>query len=188
MNRQETLKILAVLKAAYPQFYAKQSKDELNEVLALWQSMFEDEPYELVATALKALIKTRANSYPPSIGELNEKIQQLTTTNDMSEAEAWNKIYEAICSALYWSEENFAALPPPLQKIVGSPRQLRDWAMMEPDTVNSVIASNVQRSYKTVMKREREMKALPSSVKGFIEKLSENFSYERLEHKETKDD
>lgn len=184
MNRQETLKILAVLKAAYPQFYSRQSKEELSEVLALWQSMFEDESYELVATALKALIKTRASNFPSSIGELNEKIQNLTAPHQMSEAEAWNMVLNAIKSALYHSVENFAALPPELQKVVGSPSQLRDWAMMEPNTVNSVIASNVQRSYKTVVRRERELKSLPSSVRGFLDSLSESMSFEQIEHKE----
>ena len=44
MNETETLKILAVLKGAYPAFYRGMSRKEADGVVALWAEMFTDEP------------------------------------------------------------------------------------------------------------------------------------------------
>lgn len=40
MNRNETLKIMAVIKAAYPYYYNNQSEEDLKTVVNLWQGMF----------------------------------------------------------------------------------------------------------------------------------------------------
>lgn len=185
MNRTETLKIMSVLKAAYPQFYAKQTKEDLDSIVHLWESAFCDESYPLVANAIMALIKTRVSNFPPSIGELNQMIQQISQPEEMSEGEAWAMVYKAICSANYHAAENFERLPPTIQRIVGSPKQLQDWAMMDSDTVNSVVASNLQRSFKAVSKKERDYQALPSSVKGYMEKLSGQMELNKLTDKIT---
>lgn len=63
-----------------------------------------------------------------------------------------------------------------MQRLVGSASQLREWAMMDADTVSSVVASNFQRSYKVRAKNEREILALPSSVRGYMAQLTERIS------------
>ena len=56
MDRLETADILAVLKAAYPQFYNGLSPKEANKIVDLWAEMFKDEPVMVVAVAVKAMI------------------------------------------------------------------------------------------------------------------------------------
>ena len=53
MDRLETADILAVLKAAYPQFYNGLSPKEANKIVDLWAEMFKDEPVMVVAVAVK---------------------------------------------------------------------------------------------------------------------------------------
>ena len=185
MNRTETIKIMAVLRAAYPQYYDKQSQEDLHGIINLWTEMFSDDPYDIVALAVKALIKTRPSSYPPTIGEISAKILQITTPPEISELEAWAMVSNALRNSGYNSVKEFEKLPPIVQKIVGSPSQLREWSQMESTTVNSVIASNFQRSYKARTKNERDYMALPASVKSFMEELAAPMQMSLLKDKAT---
>lgn len=168
MNQIETLKLMTVLQTAYPQFYAKKSKEEMDDAVGLYMDMFEDEPAELVAMAVKALIKTRASSWPPSIGEINDKIMQITQPEEMTEQEAWALVSKALRNSTYGSEEEFAKLPPEVQAVVHDPGQLKQWAMSAADEVETVIASNFMRSFRAKQKVNREFTALPTSVKQLM--------------------
>ena len=77
MDRLETADILAVLKAAYPQFYNGLSPKEANKIVDLWAEMFKDEPVMVVAVAVKAMIASRTNTFPPNIGEVKEQITKM---------------------------------------------------------------------------------------------------------------
>ena len=66
MDRLETADILAVLKAAYPQFYNGLSPKEANKIVDLWAEMFKDEPVMVVAVAVKAMNASRTNTFPPT--------------------------------------------------------------------------------------------------------------------------
>ena len=56
MNHSETLRILSVLRAAYPAFYKDMGRETLDGIVALWQSMLADMPYGVVNAAIRALI------------------------------------------------------------------------------------------------------------------------------------
>lgn len=180
MNRPETLRIMAVLQAAYPQFYAKKSPVELDGIVNLWAEMFEDEPYQLVAMATKALIKTRTSTFPPGIGEISEKIQQISTPEEMTEMEAWAMVSNALRNSAYNSQKEFDKLPEVVRRVVGSPGQLREWSQMDVDEVGTVVASNFQRSYRARAKSEREYTALPSSVKGFMQAIADKMDIKQI--------
>ena len=62
MDRLETADILAVLKAAYPQFYNGLSPKEANKIVDLWAEMFKDEPVMVVAVAVKAMTRFHRTS------------------------------------------------------------------------------------------------------------------------------
>ncbi len=180
MNRIDTIKLMTVLQTAYPQFYARKSNEEMNDAINLYMDMFQDEPAELVAMAVKALIKTRTSTWPPSIGEINEKIMQISQPEEMTEQEAWGYVAKALRNSSYNSAEEYEKLPPVVQRLVGSPNQLREWAQMDSDTVNSVVASNFQRSYRARAKNERDFLALPSSVKTYMAALADGMKMPEL--------
>lgn len=181
MDRTETIKIMAVLRAAYPQYYAKQSAEDLQGIVNLWAEMFAEDAYITVAMAVKALIKTRTSTFPPGVGEITEKIMKITQPEEMTEQEAWALVAQATRNSAYNSEEEYAKLPTIVQRIVGSPAQLREWAMMDSDQVATVVASNFQRSYRARAKSEREYIALPQSVKQHIAALAAGFDMDRLD-------
>lgn len=168
MNDIETMKILAVLKAAYPAAYNKQTDEEIDAVIELWGMMFETEPYELVGAAVKGFIATDITGFPPSIGQIKNYVQKIINPERMTEAEAVNMILAAARNATYNASAEFKKLPQTLQKLVGSPAQLREWGVTDSKTVNTVIASNLQRSYKVITERERYNNSLPPAVKTLL--------------------
>lgn len=180
MNLVETAKLMAILETAYPMFYAKKTQQEREDAIRLWAEMFADEPGELVAVAVKALIKSRVSTFPPGIGEITEMIQQITQPDQMTELEAWGLVRKAVSNSNYNSAEEFNKLPVVVQRLVGAPSQLREWAAMDSETLNSVVASNFQRSYKVRAKNERDYLALPSSVKAFMATLAEGMRMPEL--------
>ena len=180
MNLVETAKLMAILETAYPMFYAKKTQQEREDAVRLWAEMFADEPGELVAVAVKALIKSRVSTFPPGIGEITEMIQQITQPDQMTEMEAWSLVRKAVSNSNYNSAEEFNKLPAVVQRLVGAPSQLREWAVMDSETLNSVVASNFQRSYKVRAKSERDFLALPSSVKTFMTAIAEGMRMPEL--------
>lgn len=168
MTREETIKIMAVLKAAYPSYYKGMRADEANGVVALWWEMFADDEYPLVAAAVKAHIATDKKGFPPHIGAIKDALIKITSPEEMSEMEAWGMISKALSNGLYGSKEEFSKLPEVLQRIVGSPNQLREWAAMPTETVQSVVQSNFMRSYRARAGYEREYLAMPSDVKTLL--------------------
>lgn len=76
MTRDETIKILAVLKAAYPNFYRDMRREEGESVVALWCDMFIDDEYPVVAEAVKTLIASDTSGYPPVIGVVKARVAE----------------------------------------------------------------------------------------------------------------
>ena len=168
MTREDTIKILSVLRGAYPAFYRDITKQEAESTIALWESMFDEEPYELVGAAVKAFITADAKGFPPAIGQIKERIRQITTPEEMTEQEAWALVSKAISRSTYGSVEEFEKLPPEIRAVVHDPGQLRQWALSEADEVETVIASNFMRSFRAKQKSIKEYMALPTEVKRLM--------------------
>lgn len=169
MTREDTIGILSILRGAYPNFYRGITKAEANDTINLWASLFVDDQVQVVTAAVKSFIVSDTKGFPPVPGQVKEYIRKLTMPEEMGEAEAWALIAKAIRNSGYESEKEFKALPEDLQRIVGSPSQLRDWSMMDSDTVHSVVASNVQRAYRVRQQAKKERAALPKEVLAMIE-------------------
>lgn len=168
MTRDDVIKIMSVLRGAYPHFYRDISKQEAYDTINLWTDMFSRDDASIVSAAVKSLIDGDDKGFPPTIGQVKAKMRLLAGSDELTEAEAWNLVSKAVKNGLYGAVEEFEKLPPAVKRIVGSPSQLRDWASMDSDTLHSVVASNFQRSYKVVATREKEIAALPDDVKKLI--------------------
>lgn len=168
MTREDTIKILSVLRGAYPGFYRDITKQEAESTIALWSSMFDEEPYELVGAAVKAFISGDSKGFPPAIGQIKERIRLITQPEEMTEQEAWSYVSKALRNSTYGSVEEFQKLPAEVQAVVHDPGQLRQWARAEADEVETVIASNFMRSFRAKQKATKEYKALPTDVKRLM--------------------
>lgn len=172
MIKKEMAEILAIMQANYPDDFRGMSDTAMNAKINLWFMQFRDDDYKEVLAAVMAHIATDTNRFMPPVGVIKAKLVELRQPDEMTEQEAWALVSKATRNSTYNSAEEFAKLPPVLQRIVGSHMQLKEWAAMDTETLQSVVASNFQRSYKVRVKSEREYLALPSSVKTFMESLT----------------
>lgn len=171
MTREETIKILMVMQAAYPNYKPQDKTVAVN----VWAEMLGDIPYEQVSAALKAYIQTDKNGFAPGIGDIREKAQMLFGEDaEINETEAWSLVLKAIRRSTYYSDEEFAKLPPVIQRSVSSPRQLREWATLEDvdGKTLTVIQSNFQRTFRTEQQKERERNKLSQDVLKLMKPLN----------------
>lgn len=180
MNRQDTLGIMAVIQAAYPNFYKGMNAKNAEDIVSLWTEMLSEYPAAEVAMAVKSLIATDTKGFPPHIGAVIDHIQKNRSGGELTELEAWSYVERATRRSYYYSEEEFAKLPPLVQSIVGSPAQLKEWAAMDADDVKTIVASNFQRSYRVRAQRQREITALPGDVRGKLESLGSGMGMPQL--------
>ena len=178
MTYDETLKIFAVLKANYANFFKNMSRVDAEAQVSLWAEMFADTPYELVGMAVKTYIATDVDGYPPNVGRIKKELMRLTKNEQMTEQEAVSLIMKATRNGLYGAEKEFEKLPAVLKRLVGSPEQIRVWARMPVDELQTVVASNLMRSYRAIAKKEEEYQALPSSIKNLLEQAGEQMKLE----------
>jgi len=75
MTQEETAKVLAILKAAYPNSYRGMTKSEAMGTIAVWHLHFQKLPVEIVMMAVQKCIGE--STFPPSISEVKKKLQQI---------------------------------------------------------------------------------------------------------------
>lgn len=172
MTYDETIGIMSVLKAAYPAYYKGMSKRDAVAAVQLWSQMLADEPVEVVAMAVKARITGDARGFPPGIGEIQQEIDRLRFPDRLGEAEAWVRVRRAISNGLYGSQQEFDRLPDEVKGVVGGPEQIRAWAAMESETVDSVVASNFRRAYRAHQEEATRQRMLPPDVKQMAKALA----------------
>lgn len=174
MTRDDAIMILAVLKAAYPHSFKDLTRRDGEAMVSLWQMQFASESYQEVSAAVNALIATRTAGYSPTIGEVKEQLYRLHSVDELTEGEAWSLVYKALSNGYYGYQKEYEKLPEVVQRAVGRPEQLREWSQMETETVQSVVASNFMRSYRTMKERAKEAAKLPESVRQMIGGIADN--------------
>jgi hypothetical protein len=178
MDRVETLKVFSVIKANYSNFFKSMSKVDAEAMVALWAEMFADVAYSLVGAAVKTYIATDTTGFPPNVGQINEQIRKLTQKEQMTEQEAISLIMKAAQNGIYGAEQEFEKLPPVLQRLAGSPNQIKAWAMMDVDELQTVVSSNLMRSYRVIAKNEEIQQSLPGNIKNLIESAADKLRIE----------
>lgn len=185
MTVNEARKIIAVMLVSYPNF-----KPIDTELMATtWADMLAEYTYEQVNTALRCYITSDKSGFAPAIGQIVDKIKTVSEPPQLNELEAWGLVDKAIRNSGYHAEEEFAKLPPLVQKAVGSPSQLRNWGMTDIDSIETVAQSNFMRTYRAVAKREDEVSRMPSQIRQLIQEnepkiMIENNSTKVLEDKQ----
>ena len=165
MTVNDARKIIAVMLVSYPNF-----KPIDTELMATtWADMLKEYSYEQVSTALKCYITTDTSGFAPSIGQLIDKLKTVEQPQELNELQAWGLVRKAINNSGYNSEEEFAKLPPLVQKAVGTPGQLKQWGMSDIESIETVAQSNFMRTYRVVVKREDEVSRMPKEIRQLIQ-------------------
>lgn len=178
MTREETVKIIRIMVDSYPNY----KPNDISETVDVWQMMLEEYSYQEVSIALKAYILSDNSGFAPSVGQLVDKMQSVQQPQELNEMEAWSLVSKVIRNSGYNSVEEFAKLPPIVQKAVGLPSQLRTWALDE-NYNEEVVSSNFIKCYRAELARERELQKMPKAVRDMIAKVNKDSYSGQIEQK-----
>lgn len=167
MTAQETAKIIFVLRATYPSAYKSMTTKDFDNLIASWTVLFSGYSYEAVSAGLNACILANATQFPPSPGMIIDQIAN-QADNGPEALEAWTLVKKALRNGINGSEEEYAKLPPLVQKALGSHATLIEWAKLEDETSKNVAQSQFVSQYKAVCIRAKEDAKIPENVKQTI--------------------
>lgn len=168
MTRDEVAKILAVISTAYPNFKVENKSTTVDT----WHFLLSEHSYTDISIALKTFINTSNSPFAPSVAELIGMTHKPAELAQMSDSEAWTMVRRAISRGNYYAEDDFAKFPPAVQKVVGSPSQLRLWAQ-DTEFNEGVESSNFYKRYNTEIKRENEMSWMPSEARAKLQSIQQ---------------
>ena len=163
LKREETVKIIRIICDCYPNY----KPNNLTETVDVWNMMLSDYTYEQISLALKAYILADTNGFAPSIGQLVDRVNIFSQPQELNELEAWSLVYKAIRNSGYNSEYEFSLLPDMVRKAVGTPNQLRTWAMDE-NFNEQVVSSHFVRCYRSEVARDRDFRKMPANIQSLI--------------------
>lgn len=167
METMNIKKLLTLLQAEYPNSFSNMDSRTMRLKTELWEREFANDDINLVYAAVR-LYMEGTERFAPSIGQIRDKMRALTEKEALSEQEAWALVSKACQNGLYGYRLEFEKLPPDVQAAVGTPEQLRSWAMMDVETVESVVASNFQRTYRAKAAKAKETAMLPAEIRSML--------------------
>ena len=119
MTREQIQDFLAMIQATYPNFNPPNKTAAVNA----WKLALEEYEEKAVHMAFKLYMQTNTSGFAPVPSQIINKIHTMTAPQELNEMEAWSLVSNAIRNSGYNSVEEFAKLPPLVQKSVGLPSQ-----------------------------------------------------------------
>ena len=165
MTKNEVVKLLMTIQTFYPNYQVENKEFTINA----WYSIIGDCDYKPMEKALRAYITTDTSGFAPSIGQLINKLHEVQSPQELNEMEAWLLVSKALRNGTYGAVKEFNKLPPLVQKTVGSPDNLRNWAQTDSESIENVVQSNFMRTYRTVVNRAKEYRKMPKDIQALIE-------------------
>lgn len=75
MNKQETGRILATIKNAYPSSFRDADPEAAGDLINMWQRIFAEIPYDIMGAALKRIIMRE--KFAPTIAEMADELKRM---------------------------------------------------------------------------------------------------------------
>ncbi len=172
MDRTDVIATLKILKVAYPGFYSKMGKTDAEDTVSVWCDMFREEDVNVVKIALYKVIEEHTG-FPPTIADIKTQIREMrrAATGEKTDEELWSQLKAAVSNGYYGAKEEFAKLPPELQRYLGTPNTLRELSQVDTDTFNTVTHGQFLKQIGIIRDRVRfdnettpEIKALLGTV------------------------
>lgn len=163
MTEQETLKIMALIKTAYPRFI---EGVDSKTAARLWHEMLKDLDYGQIQIALKRWIATE--KWPPSIAEVRSMATGLNNDAIGDWTEGWNQVTRAISKYGHWSErealDSMDDVTRDCVKAIG-------WQTICESTSIGVERGHFRTMYEQRKNSIRRSEAIPDSLRTPVERL-----------------
>lgn len=148
MTKNEMALILDKARVFFPAYFEKKTDETLLEIAKAWAELFVGVETGTFAKAFQAVILT--SKFFPTPAEICEQLTAMTKRDELTEQEAWGLVREAMKTGRSNTKTAWESLPDEVKRAVGSSANLRDWSLMDANTVGTVIASNFMRSYRAI--------------------------------------
>lgn len=165
MTREETQKIIMGIQVLFKNFKVEDSLK--TATVDMWTEMLSDLTYEQVSAAVREFAMTDTKGFPPTIGQIRANVAGHRTMNIMGEGAAWELVYRALQNGYYGAEKEYNELPEDIRRALGGAGQLREWAVMDLDSI-TIAESNFKRAYRAVVEQRAKAEALPESMRPQI--------------------
>lgn len=170
MTKEETKQILKVLRISYPNSFKNLTNEDTYLFLDLWSEAFKEEPVEIVIQAVKSIIYTDTREFAPNIATVRRAIYKLLHKDELNEIQAWELVAKALTHGISNPKGEYEKLPEEIKEVVGSPRQLTQWAMLDDFGINQV-SRDFQKNFKSIKERKMENWCYPNEFKQLTEKV-----------------
>lgn len=164
MTREEVKQILMIMETSYANFKVENK----TQTVDVWTMLLADYPFEQMKLALLTYIQTSGSAFAPSISELIAMTRKPVELTQMDEVTAWRQVRKGISRGIYYAQEEFDKMAPEVQRAVGEPSQLSEWAKMPSDVIDSVVQSNFKKRFETMQKRQAEIDSMPAEIRTMI--------------------
>jgi DNA-binding transcriptional regulator YiaG len=169
LTKDETKNVLFVIRASYPEAYRGLTENDLEILLATWNTLLADYSYSDVSLAVQHYLTNDTYGRAPKIGQIIDSLRKTSVKPELNANEAWGLVYKAICNSTYNSEQEFEKLPQTVQKAVGSANNLKEYASMNIEDVQVTIKAHFKSIYEVEVKRKQEYEKLPQATRTLIE-------------------
>ena len=176
MTIEEAVKIIAIIRMNYPDTMQGMSDDEKIAYAKNWHFFFKDDRAQDVLSAVQAIISTSQERFAPNIGMIREQMRKNREPAGaaMTEMEAWALVKQALKNGSYGYHEEYAKLPPTIQRCLGSENTIRELAAQDVTELDTVTASNFMRSYRYRTQNEQEWERMPEAMRDELGRIGTN--------------
>ncbi|MDU4890996.1 MAG: replicative helicase loader/inhibitor [Clostridium sp.] len=172
MTKNETIQLLTLLSSNYKSIDDKlKDRDKAKMLLEIWHECLGDLDYKLCMFAVKKAIMS--SSYPPTIHDIRSAATSIVKPqeSDKTAIEYWNEAYKMIRKGSYMTTEEFEKHSEPVKRFFGSVAQVKELALTDADTVNTVTKGQFLKQIDVIQEREKEMELLPAAMRDTISNL-----------------
>lgn len=158
MTTQETVQVLSLIFSTYKREFKDHTENDKKVMIGLWTTAFKDKPSALIMAAVEYYIFNDSTGFAPTIGNINN-VLQLARDDQLGVAEAWEYLDRASQNSLYYAKREFKKLHPLVQKVIGTPAELKRLAEMDANTFNTTYKREFKREYNALLEEERRKEA-----------------------------
>ena len=159
MNKEEFVKTLTGVGKLY-------DRQLDQETLTMWLSFFKENTIEEFKSAVNQHIRT--SSKFPTVSDIKSKIYTLSNKEE-SNSDLWEKLLIAIRNGIYGADDEFKKLPKPIQRFVGSPKQLTEISLMDSETIHSVVKGQFLKQIEYIKQSIKEQELMSPQTKALLE-------------------
>lgn len=182
MTVKEFETLVSILKVVYPQPWFIPDQNAFT----VWYEMLKDLDYKTANIAIAKYMQTKTEL--PTIAAIRSSYAEITPKEEdlLDEGTAWALVARATRNSTYNSEQEFDKLPKIVQRAVGSPAQLKEWATSEsPNGVSmSVHESQFKQIFRLEKKRHKERMTMSPSILKVIDSRTPKIETRKEKHEQ----